>query len=435
MDVLEEYKHIQARMYKVREADEGDDKIVTVALVSDIVDSYQTVLHPKGNISPLQSVPIDFMHNRVSTECEFVVGSERFENVTIPDGKGGEVEVEALVADIRVPNTAKKWTKANRDQDPSTLPSLYDAIKRGQVRWVSVEFEPLEIVQFRDAKGQLVREEYPKYRLNFVSFLETKPGQDTSYVLNMRAKKQKQKTMLEKNTKIRIFDNNAQITEVDEENNKYTIRFQDEETDIEVDSALVDLLNKRAYVNAVIKRKSDGTLGIITSQTTTTDTANNKVETNTVTLLDGSTMEVSGAEISYDWDEENNDNSTWTYANLADVLKYIIKNNNSMVTARTGDKDQGSDETETQRLLKETEELKAKNALLEEEKAKLLDVNTRLANSPVVGALQTDSATDTYGSDSEGADTAKADTDDEVKELKNVRKAFIEKEIDPALGY
>ena len=418
---------------------DGADRLIRVALVSDIVDSYQTVFHVRGCVSPLESVPIDWLHNRVATECAFEPGSEAIETIEVPDGSGGTIEAEAKVADIRVPQSARKWTRSNKDLEPDEVASLYDAVDRGQVRWGSIDFDPIEIVQYRDAKGNLIREEYPKWRLNYFSLLDVKPGQDTSYVLNIRSKN-RNKNMLEINSRIRFLDSPAEIVKADEETNKYTLRVAESEFD--VDAALVEAFNKRAWVKCVLKRKSDGLLGVITEQTSTTTAKGISTETNTVKTVDGGTFTVDGSKIS--WADYEDDDIEWVYAEMGDIILYVMESaarrsapetttppaadapTDTPTTPDAGaGEDEGDDAGES-----ELERMKAENARLKEENDKFNAVHQRLLNSPEAPKPTGDSdpAVDPVGDIGEGADSNQRGLKQKEDEAEKQRRLILERE-------
>ena len=56
-------KHETSYMRLLNISEKKDKKIITVALVSSIVDNYETIIKPDGLLSPLESVPVDYNHN------------------------------------------------------------------------------------------------------------------------------------------------------------------------------------------------------------------------------------------------------------------------------------------------------------------------------------------------------------------------------------
>ena len=193
---MNENKQLFFRFDKTKDTTGG--KTITVALVSSIVDNYETVLVPTGCVTPIAGVPVDCRHQRVPNECTMTdLGIDKVEVPTGKSDKNGQPEtkmIDARMVEIFVPENAKIWLPENKNFPIEQVPSLYDDIKNfpnNRWRWGSVDFTPLEIVQFRDKKGNLIREEYPTWRLNFFSLLDQKPGQETSYFLNVRSMQNK----------------------------------------------------------------------------------------------------------------------------------------------------------------------------------------------------------------------------------------------------
>jgi hypothetical protein len=181
------------------------EKIIEVGIVSERVDSYKTVIEPNGLVSDLKSVPVDYNHNRISTGAYLEdLGVQEIEIEV-----GGKKEtIRSRVVEIHVPQTARMWDKTNRSDKPENVPSLYDNIENGRIRWVSVDFYPLEddVEVVRNKSGKILREVFKKWRLNFLSLLDTKPGQDDSFFLNVRKFNFSSRTIMPKDLKEQIIE-------------------------------------------------------------------------------------------------------------------------------------------------------------------------------------------------------------------------------------
>jgi hypothetical protein len=173
------------RLLNIRE--DQDKRIIRVAIVSEEVDSYDTVINPDGLVSPLESVPVDYNHNRVSTGAK--IKDAGYEMIEVPDGNGGKKKTKSRVVEVEVYKDSKLRTQQNKDKE-DTIPSAYEAVENGRIGWVSIDFEPIKeyIEVVYNSAGEKLREVYNRWRLNFLSLLDTKPGQDTAYIMSVRMK-------------------------------------------------------------------------------------------------------------------------------------------------------------------------------------------------------------------------------------------------------
>lgn len=396
---MNQSKTVNIRVLETRSEDK--DKIVRVALVTDIEDSYETIIDPKGCLSPIESTPVDYLHNRIATECK--MENPATEKISVETASGEVIEAEALLTDVRVPPNAKKYTRQNRDAKPDDIPSLYDAVVRGQIRWGSVDFDPVETHRVYDAKGNLVREIFTKWRLNFFSFLDTKPGQDTSFFLNVRSKNiedtNQNNMKYKKNDSIRLV-NEIQISKSEKIEDKtiYTVRIGESKLLLDEQSlAILQRDNKedtdvnsqsRAYASACVKRKSDGLLGIVTKTIKEQNTEGVDTETVTILTTDQSTYTVDGSKVTWD---DNADDAEWVYAEMGDLLAYFITKNESTNQSKTEEEES------------ELDIANARIAELEEAKTRL----EKLLKAPEEGGRQRSKNNDTdraYDMKSDGAE-------------------------------
>lgn len=336
-------------------------KTLRMAMVSEIVDSYRTIIPPNGCVTPLSSVGVDLMHSRVATECQLIdVGIGQVEVPTNKVGEDGQVVtefIEARVVDVFVPENAREWTKENEHKRVEEVPSLYDDVKNwpnNRYRWGSVDFTPIEIAEIYDADGNKIREEYPKYRVNFFSLLKTKPGQDTSYVVSIRS----------------LDQNNMSEAKPAKSDNKIQKDKRSTQTSEEY---------QELFIGSVVKNKQ-GQLGIVTNWEGSEAEKNSQYE---ITLLDGNRAVVPTA--------SDNKETDWKRIGTEEVLLEIARNLNDKISPK---KDQtclqdlnhqqiNSEEHKLPELLKrQLEEEIVKNDVLESKNRKLVDTINRLRNSP-----------------------------------------------------
>ncbi len=394
-----------------------DEKILEIGLVSSIVDSYETVIVPTGCLSPLESVPVDYNHNRISTGSTMVDLGIR--QINIPDGLGGSVAVDVKIVEVHVPKTARMWTKENKDKKPEEVSSLYDNIENGRVAWGSIDFNPVkkDIEQIYDADGNLLRVIFKTWRLNFFSLLDTKPGQDTSYVLNIRSYINNQnKSTMKVGDKIKT--NTERVIEFVDESG---IRFFDDKKIYSVEEVRAltpEVSEKRAWVNDLMKNTA-GEYGVVSKKITETDESGVTVSTVTIKKLDGTEVTVDNALCGWG-NEDMAEGCEWCEASYGEVLMQILQmiaqdqvedaNEDATVAEGRALKAEG----ETEELKKEIETLKAQTVELEEIRKAKSDLESKyevLLKSPDETSLKRDE--DSAVDIGEGAE----DTEKEVEEV------------------
>lgn len=161
-----------------------EKKIITVGIVSEREDSYRTIILPDGCLTPMQSVLVDYNHNRISTGARIVDKGVQEIKVEI---NGVPKSIRSRVVDVEVYRDSRMWTRQNEKDPADKVPSLYDNVENGRIGWVSVDFTPVTIDEDYDKDGNLKREVYKEWRLNYLSLLDVKPGQDDSFFLNVRS--------------------------------------------------------------------------------------------------------------------------------------------------------------------------------------------------------------------------------------------------------
>ena len=163
--------------------------VLTMGIVSDKVDTYNTWLNPEGNDTPPQTIIIDFNHQNeptgatmLRTYIGYVLakpdGSFDIQNVPT-DGY-----VKTLIGDILIPKTSRMLIK-NGNGGVKDLGSLYEAVKEGRVAWGSVQFDPAPYPEETktDKNGRIY---YGKYRITYFTLLDKAPSQDMAFKFNQQ---------------------------------------------------------------------------------------------------------------------------------------------------------------------------------------------------------------------------------------------------------
>lgn len=174
----------------IRKADGG--LIVTVALVTDRVDRYNTVIEPSGCMTDFRNVMVDHNHNFVPTGAKLT--NKRIENVTLDDGE----VVEALVGDILVEKNHEL-----HDEDGKVKGNLFDWLINGRIFSVSVYFESIE--EQRNNQTGFVR--FLKWSLRALSFLDTISGQEDSFILNIQRRSNEPEKAYIRSINLHLDDN------------------------------------------------------------------------------------------------------------------------------------------------------------------------------------------------------------------------------------
>ncbi|MFX1499331.1 MAG: hypothetical protein ACFFDH_00040 [Promethearchaeota archaeon] len=193
----------------LRSIDKEDELIRKFAIVSELEDSFNTIIPPDGLIHPVENVPVDYNHERKATGAYLVDLGVQDVEVEI---NGEKRNIKSRVVEVHIPKSAKIWTKETHEAylrgelNREDIPSLYEAVKNGDIAWVSVEFEPVKnkIERVFDNAGTLLREVYNEWRLKFLSLLDTKPGQDLAFQVRMykdNSKISKTNLLINKNMK------------------------------------------------------------------------------------------------------------------------------------------------------------------------------------------------------------------------------------------
>jgi len=148
----------------------NDEGIITVGLVSDKIDTYNTWINPEGMDSPVELAVVDFRHTRINTGA--FLQNKRLQKIN---------GVNTLVADIIVPKSAMLRIKG-RNGETVEDGNAYDAVKSGRIMGVSIEFDPDPYPEHTrtDRNGRIY---YEKWRLSRVTLLDQPPSQDSAFIL------------------------------------------------------------------------------------------------------------------------------------------------------------------------------------------------------------------------------------------------------------
>jgi|GEM_PF-2151917 len=160
--------------------DAPEEKVLEVVLVYNGPDRYDTVINPKGVRTNLSTVTVDYNHNGFNTGA-YLTNLRVVENYTLPDGT---ILPEALVAEIHVPKTAEMFYRNDKGEKVSAG-SLYEAIVKGFIRSVSVEFKPYKDKQLTHIPTGITY--YEEWDLLRVSLLDITPGQPYSGIKVIRS--------------------------------------------------------------------------------------------------------------------------------------------------------------------------------------------------------------------------------------------------------
>jgi len=150
-----------------------NERVLEVVLVYDGVDRFDTVIEPRGMKTDPSIVIVDYNHKRVSTGA-FLRNVRVETNYKI---QNGDVLKEALVGDIHIPEDSEMFYH-NREGEKKTNGNLFEAVSKGQIQSVSVEFRPYKGKQKFDTRTGITT--YQEWDLISLSLLDVAPGQPYS---------------------------------------------------------------------------------------------------------------------------------------------------------------------------------------------------------------------------------------------------------------
>ncbi len=150
-----------------------DERVLEIVLVYNGVDRYDTVINPTGMRTDPKTVTVDYNHSGVNTGA--YLRNVRIENnYKLEDG---QVLETALIGDIHIPKDAEMFYFDKQGQKRSNG-NLYEAVSKGQVRSVSVEFRPYNGKQSTNTKTGITT--FKEWDLLRLALLDVTPGQPYS---------------------------------------------------------------------------------------------------------------------------------------------------------------------------------------------------------------------------------------------------------------
>jgi hypothetical protein len=169
-----------------------DERVLEVVLVYNGVDRFDTVISPEGMRTDPNIVTVDYNHKGVNTGA--YLRNVRVEsNYKLDDGT---ILEKALVGNIHIPKDSEMFFMDKEGQKRSNG-NLFEAVTKGQVRSVSVEFRPYQGKQITDTKTGITT--FNEWDLLRLSLLDVTPGQPYSGIKITRSLISNQNNMSEEN--------------------------------------------------------------------------------------------------------------------------------------------------------------------------------------------------------------------------------------------
>jgi polyhydroxyalkanoate synthesis regulator phasin len=150
-----------------------DERVLEVVLVYNGVDRFDTVIEPNGMKTDPNIVVVDYNHRGVSTGA-YLRNLRVEENYKIDNG---DVLDRALVGEIHIPKDAEMFFH-DKEGIKRSNGNLYEAVNKGQIQSVSVEFRPYKGKQITDTKTGITT--YREWDLLKLSLLDVVAGQPYS---------------------------------------------------------------------------------------------------------------------------------------------------------------------------------------------------------------------------------------------------------------
>lgn len=163
-----------------------EERVLEAVLVYSGLDRWDTIIDPEGMSTDPSIVTIDYNHKGVDTGA-YLKNTRVVKNYELSDGT---VLEKALIGNIHIPKDAEMFYH-DKDGAKRSNGNLYEAVTKGQVKSVSVEFKPYldktEEVILENGKT-IVR--YKKWDLLRLSVLDVTPGQPYSGIKIIRMSNQ-----------------------------------------------------------------------------------------------------------------------------------------------------------------------------------------------------------------------------------------------------
>lgn len=159
----------------------NNERVLEVVLVYNGVDRYDTIIKPDGLRTAPDTVMNDYNHKGVDTGA-YLTNLRTVKNYEI-EGVNGEKQVleSALIAEAHIPDTAEMFY-FDKDGVKRSNGNLKEAIDKGHVKSVSVEFKPIK--QKTNTRTGITT--FTEWDLIRVSFLDVAPGQPYSSLKVLR---------------------------------------------------------------------------------------------------------------------------------------------------------------------------------------------------------------------------------------------------------
>lgn len=219
-----------------------DERVLEVVLVYNGVDRFDTVIDPEGMRSDPNIVTVDYNHKQVNTGA-YLRNVRIEDNYILEDGTTLE---RVLVGNVHIPKDSEMFYMT-REGEKKSNGNLYEAVTKGQVRSVSVEFRPYKGKQITNTKtGITIFREWDLIRL---SLLDVSPGQPYSGYKLIRSLINNNMSITLENIKLALDNGELQVeelralTETSVENRDITIEadMEEKESDTPTDTSEADI--------------------------------------------------------------------------------------------------------------------------------------------------------------------------------------------------
>lgn len=150
----------------------ANERVLEIVVVYEGVDRWDTIIKPEGMRTDPKVVIVDYNHRGIATGA-YVRNFRVVDNYKLDDGT---VLKRALIADLHIPDDAEMFYSDKGTKKSNG--SLYEAVNKGQVPSVSVEFKPYKGKQTTDIRTGITT--FHEWDLIHVSLLDVAPGQPYS---------------------------------------------------------------------------------------------------------------------------------------------------------------------------------------------------------------------------------------------------------------
>lgn len=184
-----------------------DERVLEVVLVYNGVDRFDTVIDPEGMRSDPNIVTVDYNHKQVNTGA-YLRNVRIEDNYILEDGTTLE---RVLVGNVHIPKDSEMFYMT-REGEKKSNGNLYEAVTKGQVRSVSVEFKPYKGKQITDTKTGITT--FREWDLIRLSLLDVTPGQPYSGYKLIRSLINNNMSITIENIKLALDNGELQVEDV-----------------------------------------------------------------------------------------------------------------------------------------------------------------------------------------------------------------------------